>query len=592
MNQNYGSMERNDPSADGFYSNHLVESHLINQERQEAVSPRTQVDQHSDITLEGVSKVQAIAATWSRKSIIFAYLGLYLLAFASSLEQQTTISLQRYATSNFSAHSNLASINLVSNILLAVVRAPMVKAGDVFGRTESLTLALCMTVSGYILLACSRNIGMFTLAYIIYICGQTGIGILSQLIIADTSSLLNRGILSAIPEQPYLLTVWMGPVLAQAFHPERTLGWRIGYGIWAIILPVVSLPLLLSLYFNQQKAKAAGLYREHHQFMNQSNFYNFWHELDGVGILLFISGFGLFLLPFSHSSRVVSPDSSILTVLSMGLGIFLLIALCVYDTKFADYPIFALRSLKDRTVLGACILIFLYFMSYFIFSNFLTSYLQVTHDFSIDSSGLIVNVFVFSMTTSAIFSGFLMKKFARFKILLKFSVPLYLLGLVGYILFGFDNENTNVEMIVFMLFLAGVGGGLLTLSAQVAVQSVSSHTKIGQNLTLYLTFSSVGGAFGSAVAGGVWSKKLPYRLLTSLDGLLPVPEIESIFRDLRTALSYPQGSHIRNLINAAYSSTQKDLFQVSLIFSVLMIIGLYTIRDVSLSPESRNEPAD
>ncbi|EPX72081.1 siderophore-iron transporter Str2 [Schizosaccharomyces octosporus yFS286] len=592
MNRNYGTMETNEPSIDGFYNKNTIESHLISQERQLAVSPRTQVDRQSDMSLEGVSKVQAIASTWSRKSVIVAYLGLYLLAFATSLEQQTTVSLQRYATSNFSAHSNLATINLVSNILLAVVRAPMVKAGDVFGRTESITLALCMAVFGYVLLACSRNIGTFTLAYIIYICGQTGIGILSQLIIADTSSLLNRGILSAIPEQPYLLTVWMGPALAQAFHPERAMGWRIGYGIWAIILPVVSLPLLLSLYFNQQKAKAAGLYREHHQFFNNSTFLNFWQELDGVGILLFISGFGLFLLPFSHSSTVVSPESNLLTCLTMGLGLLLLVALCVYDSKYAVYPIFALRSLKDRTVLGACFLIFLYFMTYSIFSNFLTSYLQVTHDLSIDASGLIVNVFIFSMTTSAICSGFLMKKFARFKVLLKFSIPLYLLGIIGYILFGFDNENSNIRRIVFMLFVAGVGGGLLTLSAQVAVQSVSSHTKVGQNLTLYLTFSSVGGAFGSAIAGGVWSKKLPYRLLTSLEGLLPVPEIESIFRDLRTALSYPPNSHIRNLINASYSSTQKDLFRVSLIFSILMIIGLYIIRDVSLTPEPQNEPAD
>lgn len=469
----------------------------------------------------------------------------------------------------------------------------MVKAADVFGRSESLSLALGMTVLGYLSLAFSRNIQMFTVAYILYICGQTGLGLLSQLIIADTSSLLNRGILSAIPELPYLATVWIGPVLAQAFHPEKNYGWRLGYGIWAFILPTVSLPLLASLFLNQRKAKAAGLYREHHNLINHSTpeklrlFYLFWQELDGLGIVLFVSGFTLLLLPFSHSSQVVSPDSTILTLFTITLSIALLVTLCFYDVKYARYPVFALKSLKDRTILGSCVLIFTYFMSYYIFSNFLTSFLQVSYGLSIDMSSLTLNVFVFSMTTTAILSGFLMKRFGRFKMLLMISVPMYVLGILGIILFGI-NDNHYTRPLVLVLILAGMGGGLLTLSAQIAVQSVSSHAKLGMNLTLYLTFSSVGGAFGSAIAGGVWSKRLSSRLLHDLKDHLPVPEIESIFRDLRTALSYPQGTQIRNIINVAYTATEKDLFHISLVASLFMFAGLVIIRDVPLSTENHD----
>jgi MFS family permease len=112
------------------------------------------------------------------------------------------------------------------------------------------------------------------------------------------------------------VTTFIGPRAAQSFL--ETSGWPWGYGTFAIITPVITLPILIVLYLNQRKAFKEGLLvkeKSGRALLQSVNFY-FW-EFDGkssslrdchllltgqslvVGLLLVCAGFVLFLLPFS-----------------------------------------------------------------------------------------------------------------------------------------------------------------------------------------------------------------------------------------------------------------------------------------------------
>lgn len=71
MTENYGSMEHRKKS---FRNNENLEQqfHPLREELDNAgpINDRT-----SELSLEGVSKAEAIASTWSKRSIIVAYLG-------------------------------------------------------------------------------------------------------------------------------------------------------------------------------------------------------------------------------------------------------------------------------------------------------------------------------------------------------------------------------------------------------------------------------------------------------------------------------------------------------------------------------------
>lgn len=107
----------------------------------------------------------------------------------------------------------------------------MAKVADVFGRAEAFTISIILYILGYIQQATSQNIGTYTSAQIFYAAGSTGLRILQQIFIADTSDLLNRALLSSLPDTPFLVTVWIGPEIAGRLGAGP---WRWGYGMWCV----------------------------------------------------------------------------------------------------------------------------------------------------------------------------------------------------------------------------------------------------------------------------------------------------------------------------------------------------------------------
>ena len=74
---------------------------------------------------------------------------------------------------------------------------------------------------------------------------------------ADTSSLKNRALVFAFSNTPYIVTTFIGPRAAASFL--RTSGWPWGFGTFAIITPVIALPIMIILWRNQRKAVTEGL---------------------------------------------------------------------------------------------------------------------------------------------------------------------------------------------------------------------------------------------------------------------------------------------------------------------------------------------
>lgn len=151
----------------------------------------------------GVSKIEGVTLAWSAKGLWIAWAGIMLLAVAISLDSQTIYSFQPYATSTFGAHSLLATIGTVQNIMYAVTKPPVAKIADVFGyglllslaemqeltnipysRFEAFTVSIFLITLGFILEATSNNIGAFAAAQIFYVAGQVGIQFMQQIFAA------------------------------------------------------------------------------------------------------------------------------------------------------------------------------------------------------------------------------------------------------------------------------------------------------------------------------------------------------------------------------------------------------------------------
>lgn len=87
------------------------------------------------------------------------------------MQQQTTGQFLPYVTSAFSSHSLIPVIGIVSNITTGVMKPPLAKILDVFGRFEGLFISLLFSILGLILMASCTSVEIYAAATIFYWLG-------------------------------------------------------------------------------------------------------------------------------------------------------------------------------------------------------------------------------------------------------------------------------------------------------------------------------------------------------------------------------------------------------------------------------------
>lgn len=237
----------------------------------------------------------------------------------------------------------------------------MAKIANVFGRLEAFSFSVFLYVLGYIQMAASNDVKTFASAQIFYSAGFTGLQILQQIFVADTTDLLNRALFSTLPDLPFLVTVWIGAPIAQDLLSHTT--WRWGYALWAIVLPAAYLPLALALFMNFRKAKRLGLSLRS-QWADASirqGLVKVWYELDVMGLLLLSAAIALVLIPISLALSNGWQNPNIIAMIVIGCVCFVVFPLWESSSKLAPKAFISLRLLTNRTVLAGCGIGFFYF---------------------------------------------------------------------------------------------------------------------------------------------------------------------------------------------------------------------------------------
>ncbi|KAL4917493.1 siderophore iron transporter mirC [Aspergillus aurantiobrunneus] len=524
-----------------------------------------------DSVQEGVKKIEAINLTWTTRSLVIAYISIFLMAFCTSLEGQTIMSLSAYATSAFSKHSLISTVLVVQNVVNAVIKPPMAKIADVFGRFEAFCVSILIYVLGYIQMAASTNVQTYASAQIFYAAGSTGLQILQQVFIADSSSLLNRALLALLPELPFLVTVWIGPTIADAVLQKTS--WRWGYGMWSIILPASFLPLALSLLLNQQKAKRLNLIKErpHHRHGFVAAVRRTWYDLDIFGLTLLSAAVTLILVPLTlaANSRNGWKSSNIIAMIAVGVVCLILLPFWETSKKLAPKPLLSLHLLKQRTALAGCCLAFFYFMAfYFSVQPYLYSYLQVVQGYDVPTAGRVTQTFAFTSTIAAFGVSILIKYTRRYRVYVTIGCVIYITGLLLMLLYR--KEGSSPLQVLGTQIIVGTGGGLLNVPVQLGVQASASHQEVAAATAMFLTSMEMGGAVGAAVSGAVWTHNIPRKLRLYLPDEYK-SEAGEIFGKLTKALSYEMGTPVRAAINRSYQETMNKLLVLAIIVTLPLI---------------------
>jgi hypothetical protein len=172
------------------------------------------------------------------------------------MQPQILFVFSAYVTSSSQLQSLTAVATILSSIIGGLTKLPLVKILDIRGPPQRFTLVIFRLTIGLIMMAVTNNFKTYCATQIFYWVGQNGVDYSLSIFIADTASLRNRILVFAFASSPYVVTTWVGGPAAASFLAGP--GWWWGFGVFAIATPVMAMPLLSLLIWNQRNAKTAG----------------------------------------------------------------------------------------------------------------------------------------------------------------------------------------------------------------------------------------------------------------------------------------------------------------------------------------------
>ncbi|KAM0548408.1 hypothetical protein ACHAPJ_009893 [Fusarium lateritium] len=517
--------------------------------------------------------------SWSKKALIIAFTGLFATTFITSFLKYATKVYDAYATSAFQRHSALTTANVVGTIIGLVTYPIMAKFSNVFGRAEGLTFSILFLVLSQVMYAACQNIATYIAGGIFEAIGDTGYVIMQQVFIADTTSLINRGFWTSLPESVASIpTLYLGSIVAESVLEHST--WRWGYGMWALILPFCAAPLIITLYVLQRKARKAGYRRkgawdaaDKAQPLSKRIINLVWVDLDIIGAALLVIGLGLTLIPLSLTGAKNSnrwDQGSYIAMLV--IGVVVVAVFFVWDTKFAKVPFVPFRMIKERTVVAACVLSMLDFFHYSCFTLFFPSYLQVAGGFSPGHATRIDNALRVAFQIASVFVGVLMKYTKRSQIFVFIGVPLCVLGQGLMIYFvNMNGGHANEASFITAKTLVGVGRAFYQTAAQVSIQALVAKEDVPVVTGVYYAAMNFGAAIGTR------------RKLTTYLPEKAKPNAFKIYKSIVVAQKFAKGTPVRLAIDQAYRETQRLLAIAATCSLAPMLIVMFALKAVDLT---------
>ncbi|GAA5923509.1 uncharacterized protein JCM15063_003670 [Sporobolomyces koalae] len=538
---------------------------------------------------KGVRQIERFRARIDTKYRIFLYGSFTVLAYIMSLDQYTTGSYISAATSvSFNAHSTLTTISSIKSVFQAVSQPPIAKIADYFGRLEGYFLCVLLYAVGRAITSAAPNIYAYAVGNSIYVLGITGLFLLQNIIIADISSLRNRLFWSIFPSIPGVINVWISGNVTQSIlgaSQEHASRWRWGMGMFAIMTPVLTIPVMLTLGIGMRKADKAStdveqssvdaygdkVKSDHVKKVSNRTIWQkvqsvFW-QLDLFGLLLFVAGFGMILVTVTIANGKGSHWSDGHCIALLVCGGVSVIAFGIWERFGARHPLIPFSLLTNRTVIVCFLIAIIHPAAGGVIGSYFYTYVLVAADQTTLSATRITSLASFVSTLTAAFMGIV----ARY---VRYLKPIVIFGFCVEILsFGlmirYRGTGATQGDLAAVQVVRGLGVGAISFPLQASIQSVTKHEHLGAITAAYLTVFYLSQGVGSAIGGGIWTNLVPGKLNRYIDD--PVLARKAFSNPLGLLKTYAPGTPVREAISRAHGETQRVL---SITGTCLAAVGL------------------
>lgn len=504
----------------------------------------------------------------THKEILVVLSGLMTGLLLAALDQTIVSTALKNIVEEFNGLNHYTWV-VTAYLLTSTASTPLYgKISDLYGRRPVFQFAIITFLIGSLLAGASQNMTQLIFTRALQGLGAGGLMALTFVIIGDIVSPRERG-----KYVGYFGAVWglasvAGPLLGGFFSDKESIlgitGWR---WIFYINLPFGILALLItSLVLHIPKVKSE-------------------HKVDYLGAVILVLAVCSLLMSVSvYGPENGWTDSRTITTMILGIALTLLF---IWQEFRAVEPILPMRLFRNHTFSLSSILGFIIGAGMFGAIVMLPLYLQVVKANSATEAGLKLIPLMIGIVSMSIFSGKRISLTGKYKIFPIIGTGIMTIGLI--LMATLDQDTSFLSLAIYAIML-GAGLGLSMQTILIALQNDVEFKDMGIATSSNTFFRSLGGAFGTAIFGTIFSNRIAYYLeenLTklqqsnpkALEGFSP-DNIEAI--TVNTSIISTLPINLQEVVLGSFAQTFKVVFLAAVPVTFIGFLLSFLLREKPL----------
>ena len=435
----------------------------------------------------------------SHRRVLIIIGALLLGMFLAALDQTIVATALPTIVADLHGASHLSWI-VVAYLLAATVSTPLWgKLGDQYGRKFFFQAAIVIFLCGSALSGLSQSLTELIAFRAVQGLGGGGLMVGAQAIVGDVVSPRERGRYQGLFGAVFGMASIIGPLLGGVFVEQLSWHWifYINIPIGAVALAVIAMQV------------PGGLGRVH-------------HVIDYLGTALLILSVTCLVL-FTSLGGTTYPWGSP-TIVGFGVAGAVLLGIFAFVERGATEPVLPLHLFSIRAFSVTSLVGFIVGLALFGGVTYLPVFFQIVHGESPTTSGLELLPLLVGLIICSTGSGIVISKTGRYRV---FPIAGTALMTVGIVLLSRIGIGTSLVTVALDMFVLGVGLGCVMQVLVLIVQNAVPYSELGVATSSATFFRSIGGSFGVAIFGAIFSNVLVGNLVKHLGtAKLPSGDVE------------------------------------------------------------------